>query len=99
MLETRSVVDGKSLCPAAASVGETSCGSGVLCRITGNLVTTAENPSSLAAFCWAPKPHTLYFHDGEAVEHGYQACPVWRYNREQELAHKQDDVFVTKAST
>lgn len=100
MLESRTVEDHEILCPAGAPVGETSAGSACLCRITGNLVTTAENPSSLRAYCWnklasARAPDK----DGNKVEHGYQHCPVWLHNRKKELAQKKNELFVTRAST
>lgn len=101
LLETRSVEDHCSLCPAAAAVGETIAGSGVLCRITGNLVTTGENPSSLRAYCWNQWPDAgAVDADGNEVRHGYQNCIAWRYNRDIELAERgSDKLFVTRAST
>lgn len=86
MLETRSLESHDSLCPAAYQIAETPSGSGVLCRITGRLVTTGHNPSSLAAFCWNPRPivHDITT-DGQEVRHGYCECPVWLHNRKREL--------------
>lgn len=100
MLETREVVDVLPMCPAGAPVGETLAGSGCLCRITGNVLTTGENPSSLRAFCWNRIPDArAETHDGAVVEHGYQNCPPWRFNRNAELEHKTDRPFVDRHST
>lgn len=90
-LATRTVEDLKSLCPAAAPVGETVAGSGILCRVTGNVITTGENPSSLLAFCCSRVAAArVEAPDGQVAGHGYQLCPVWRYNRRIELAAKGD---------
>lgn len=89
MLETRTVEDHCSLCPAAYAIGETRAGSGVLCRVTGRVVATGTDPSSLIAFCWNPRSSVrAEGPNGEVVEHGYQHCPVWAHNRKRELQEK-----------
>lgn len=91
MLETRVVRDLKSLCPAAYMLGETQSGSGVLCRVTGNLVTSGADPSSLEAFCCAPVANaTGPGTDGSRVGIGYQNCVVWKTRRQQEFQEKID---------
>lgn len=95
MLESRSVEDHESLCPAAAAVGETISGSGCLCRITGSVITTGENPSSLVKFCWNRWPDAgAADSDGNEIRHGYMNCPPWRHNRELELEKRRAE-FVT----
>lgn len=100
LLDARTVEDHESLCPAAAPVGETVAGSGCLCRITGNVITTGENPSSLRAFCWNRLPAArAQSAEGELVEHGYQNCPAWRYNRLIELRESDNREFVSSHTT
>lgn len=91
MLETRRIEQHDSLCPAAYAIGETLSGSGVACRVTGNLVTTGRDPSSLTAYCWQPLSQaTGTGTDGSKVGIGYQSCPVWRWKRRAELALKNE---------
>lgn len=99
-LATRTVEDHEPLCPAGTPVGETIAGSGVLCRVLGNLVTTGENPSSILKFCCNQWPDSgAADADGNEVRHGYQNCPAWRFNRKRELEAKRKELFVKQAST
>lgn len=61
-------------CPAASLVAEASGGTGCACRITGDVIETRHDPSTLAAFCFNAE--------------GYQLCPTWRKDREALLASK-----------
>jgi hypothetical protein len=90
-LDSRTVEDHESLCPAAYPIGEGKAGSGVLCRITGRVVATGTDPSSLRSFCWCPRPSVEdVTADGQPVRHGYQNCPPWRHNRNRELREKAE---------
>ena len=89
MLATREVTNLKSLCPAAYPVGETPAGSAVLCRVTGRIVATGTDASSLAAFCCHPRSSAVgETSDGQIVAHGYEHCPSWKHNRDRELRAK-----------
>lgn len=101
MLQSRAVFDPEPRCPAGAPIGETITGSGCLCRITGNVLTSGENPSSLKVFCLNELPMAIGASaEGKAAMHGYQGCPVWRFNRQVELREKEDaKVFVEPQST
>lgn len=91
MLESRSLETHPSLCPAAYQLAETPAGSGVLCRVTGRVVATGTDPSSLAAYCWSPVANAQGpGANGEPVGIGYQNCVVWRHNRKRELEEKDD---------
>jgi len=63
-----------SPCPAASVVAEAAGGSGCHCLITGDLIDSRHNPSSLAAFCFNTP--------------GYQSCPSWRKDRETMIAQR-----------
>jgi hypothetical protein len=79
------------LCPAGYVVGETPAGSAVLCRVTGRVVATGTDPSSLQAFCCNRLAAVRDISaDGEEVKHGYQFCPVWQFRRDRELREKQE---------
>lgn len=101
MLESRAVFDPVPVCPAGAPIGETITGSGCLCRITGNVLTSGENPASLKVFCLNRIPAArAESADGKVAEHGYQHCPAWRFNRQVELREKQGErLFVDRHST
>jgi hypothetical protein len=91
VLESRTVCQLRSLCPAAYIVGETAAGSGVLCRVTGRVVASGTDPSSLAAYCCAPVALARGAGPGgEVVQIGYQACPSWLHNRKRELGEKHE---------
>ena len=61
-------------CVAAHPVSEAAGGTGCVCGITGDLISAAQNPSTLAAFCF----------DDE----GYRTCPTWRADKHEIWASK-----------
>jgi len=71
----RIVMDGEPPCPAADLVSEAAGGSGCVCGITHDLMTSRHNPSTLKRFCF----NTL----------GYQTCPTWRADRDAYMASKR----------
>lgn len=60
-------------CPAADLVGEAASGTGCVCRITHDLVSSRLNQSTLGRYCFNP--------DG-----GYRTCPTWQADREADWA-------------
>jgi hypothetical protein len=56
-------------CPAAALVSEAAGGTGCVCRVTRDLISSRRNPSTLVSFCFNSD--------------GYRECPTWRADREE----------------
>lgn len=54
------------VCPAGLPVSLTATGSGCHCRIEDHTLTTATEPSALAAYCFG----------------AYTECPTWRRDKE-----------------
>ena len=67
----------RPVCPAAALVAEAEGGTGCVCRVTLDLIASAQNPSTLSRWCF----------NSDALA-GYQTCPTWRADREAEWAAK-----------
>jgi hypothetical protein len=61
-------------CPAGSLVAEAAGGTGCTCRITGDVIDSRHDPTTLVAYCFSAE--------------GYQQCPAWRADREALLATK-----------
>lgn len=53
----------RAQCPAGATIHEAAGGTGCVCQITHNLMTSRLNPSTLASYCFSSD--------------GYRECPTW----------------------
>lgn len=65
------VPSSEPLCPAGALIAEAAGGTGCVCRVTHDLISSRRNPSTLRRFCFNTP--------------GYQHCPTWRADREELL--------------
>ena len=56
-------------CPAAALIAEATGGTGCVCRVTQDLISSGRSPSTLRNYCFSSD--------------GYRQCPTWRADREE----------------
>jgi hypothetical protein len=75
----RVVADLEIPCPAGEPIGETNQGSGCLCRVEGERILAATNPSSLGRFC-------------TSVE-GFKRCPTWQREKAKRGVATLREVF------
>lgn len=73
-------------CPAGQAVAETDGGSGCRCLIARDTLTAAKNGPTLGIYCYRKTGRLETTGD----EVGYTACPVWRADKEDFWAERNN---------